>query len=229
MTEYLKAINVWKSERSDCPEWIKDVEFYNDSLQNKIIEDKKTIIREAEIEIEKAEEQLDKNLWYKTILYTNGDELVEVVFSILGQLFDYDLSDFVDEKKEDFQIHLDKGTLIGEIKGVTSNVKFEHISQLEVHFQRYQDLLLEEKRTESVKQVLIINPLRSKPVSKRESIHQDVINLAKRNEALIIETYSLLKLLEMFLQEEVTKEDIIKAIFNNSGLFNENMLGTADK
>ena len=62
-------------------------------------------------------------------MYTNGEQLVEVVFDILESFFSYSLSEFKDEKKEDFLIKLDSVTFIGEIKGITSNVKSEHVSQ----------------------------------------------------------------------------------------------------
>jgi len=37
---------------------------------------------------------LDKNNEYKSILYTQGDELVKVVFEIIEQMFGCDLSNF---------------------------------------------------------------------------------------------------------------------------------------
>ena len=66
----------------------------------------------------------------KSVLYTNGDELVQVVFEILEELLGCDLSQFVDLKKEDFLFTIEDTTFIGEIKGVNSNVKNPNITQL---------------------------------------------------------------------------------------------------
>lgn len=221
---YLDAIGAWPQKHSDYPEWLNTLGFYDDVEKQEIIDENKRVISDAMEEINKAEQVLDKNRRYKSILITNGDNLVEVVFEILALLFEYDLSEFVDLKKEDFLIHLKLGTLIGEIKGITSNVKSEHISQLDVHYQGYLDKLQEQDRTENVKQVLVINPFRNKPLDQREPVHEIQINLAKRNGALIIETVTLLKILEMYLKGEVTKDEIANAVFANSGLMSAEMI-----
>lgn len=75
------------------------------------------------------------------MLYENEDELVSVVFNMLENMLDYDLSLFIDQGDEDFSIKLEDVTFIGEIKGATSNVRAEHISQLDVHYQSYLDKL----------------------------------------------------------------------------------------
>lgn len=67
-----------------------------------IIETSLETIRSEEAKIEAAKEILRENAKYKSILFTNGDELVSVVFSILQQLLNYDLSTFADKKKQDF-------------------------------------------------------------------------------------------------------------------------------
>ena len=79
---------------------------------------------------------------------------------------------------------------------ITSNVKSEHISQLDVHFQTYKDKLTEEEREENVHQLLIINPFRTKPLEEREPVNQQQIDLAERNGCLIIETNTLLRIFE---------------------------------
>ena len=94
---------------------------------------------------------------FKSILYENGDSLVRVVFDILEQVMNYSLAGFIDEKKEDFKIALPDITFIGEIKGITSNVRSEHISQLDVHCQSYIDDLDEEGKSENVKGIVVFD------------------------------------------------------------------------
>ena len=189
------------------PGWLDSVSFWDDDIQKESVCKGKSLIEQGKSLIDNANKKLSENEWYKSILYTNGDELVKVVFAILEQLLSCDLSDFKDVKKEDFLIRKGTYTLIGEIKGVSTNVKSEHISQLDWHYHGYLDKLAEVNQKENVRQVLVINPFRNKPVSEREQIHSIQINLAKRNEALIIETITLLRLFEKYKRGEISSDD----------------------
>ena len=136
----------------------------------------------------------------------------------LSKILNCDLSGFHDEKREDFLIKLPKYTFIGEIKGVTSNVKYEHISQLELHYRSYLDDLEEEKSTETVKQLLIINPFRTKPLNEREPVHSAQIDLAIRNNCLIIETDTLLRVFEKFCNKEINVRQCQDVFASKTGL-----------
>lgn len=207
--------------KQEKPEWMEQIRFGDDEEQKAVIAKNEDIIHRASEDIKVAEKKLEENDRYKSILYTNGDELVEVVFSILEKLLDCDLSQFVDEKNEDFQIKKDGYTLIGEIKGVTSNVRSEHISQVDVHYQGYMDKLVEEGRTENVHQVLIMNPLRTRPLDERDPVYDAQIRLAERNGCLIVETATLLKLFEKFLAGEVDTAFCEKLFTEKTGLLQE--------
>ena len=207
-----------KPAQSASPDWFDRISFYDDALQNDIIAEKEKAIFAAQQAIGDANKKLQANNRYKSILYTNGAELVGVVFDILEQLLVCDLSEFEDKNNEDFLIRLDNCTLIGEIKGVTSNVKNDHVGQIEHHYQRYMDELDENGSTEIVHQVLIINPFRTKEPSAREPVNEKQINLAKRNGCLIIETSVLLKVFEAYLEGRITSEKCIEIFSSKTGL-----------
>lgn len=207
-----------EGSKESTPDWFSNIRMFDDNMQIKKIDENKTVIETAETRIKEAEGKLQTNNRYKSILYTNGEELVSVVFDILEKLLSCDLSSFTDEKNEDFLAEVDDKVFIGEIKGVSSNVKNEHITQVEVHYQRYCDLHEEEDIEDKVKAILIINPLRLKKPDERESVHERQIQLAERNGCLIIETSTLLKLFEDFVNEKVIAEDCRKMFFDNSGL-----------
>ena len=207
-----------ESTGSDQPKWFDDISFYDDSLQREIISERQTEIARATQAIQDANAKLRKNEKYKSILYTNGSELVGTVFDILEQLLGCDLSEFEDKKNEDFLIRLDNCTLIGEIKGVTSNVKNDHVGQIEHHYQRYMDELDEKGITENVHQILIISPFRTKAPDTREPVNEKQINLAQRNGCLIIETSTLLKVFECYLEGRITTEKCIEVFCNKTGL-----------
>lgn len=219
LKEFIRFLGL-VDEKEIIPEWIHDLNFLDDDRLEKNIKDNKENISELEKEIQLSENKLAQNLRYKSILYTNGNELVDVVFEMLELLFNTDLGNFIDEKNEDFIMKLENLTFIGEIKGVTSNVRSEHISQLDVHYQNYLDELQEEDnlKKEFVKSILVINHQRKKSVDSRQPIHENQISLANRNESLIIESSTLLDIFEKFKNQEITNEEIKEIFKSQSGL-----------
>lgn len=189
---------------------------FDDNEQLKTIEKNNEIIKDANDNISKAMDAINKNNRYKSILYTNGDELVEVVFEILEEMLGCDLSEFHDKKKEDFNFKIGEKIFIGEIKGVTPNVKKANVSQLDVHVQEFLDE--NETADENVVALLIINHQRNKPLENREVVMEEQIKLAERNGSLIVETITLLKLFERYLSNEKTREECIDILEDNKGL-----------
>lgn len=215
--DYLKMIGLMQ-EKSEIPEWVRKYNFYDDEKQMQKIENAKEQIKKEKEKIDKANTVLERNLHYKSILYTNSDELVSVVFEIVEDLFDISLKEFKDEKKEDFNFKKDGITYIGEIKGVTSNVKNEHISQLDEHYSKYLDILQEEGRTEDIRKILIINYERTRDINERNEIHIMQDEMAKKRDTLIIDTKSLLELYELSLNNKDNKTNIIDYINNTIGV-----------
>lgn len=217
LLDYLSEIELIKKE-IEFPDWLYKYSFNDDDIQKNNIEQAKEQIKIQKEMIENANNKLLENLHFKSILYNNSDQLVDVVFEILQYIFDISLSDFNDEKREDFLFKRDDITYIGEIKGVTSNVKYEHISQLEVHYSKYLDYLQENNLDENIKKLLIINYERNKDILLRDEVNQMQIDLAKKNETLIIDTKSLLTIYEKLLDGSIVKSDVIDLIKCNIGL-----------
>ena len=217
-------INSLFTEKNDenIPEWVKQYNFGNDIEERELIEKNTEAIKSLKNCINEANKQLEANNKYKSILCSSGDKLVEVVFEILEIILDHDLKDFIDKKEEDFLIEKDDIILIGEIKGVSSNVKNEHVSQLDVHYNKYIDD--HESIDKNICALLIINPFRDIDLSMRETINEQQVSLAKRNGSLIIETKTLLKIFEMFNDGLMSTENIIKIFKNNTGLLKESDL-----
>lgn len=212
---FLRYIGLLK-EKTKSPEWMEEVKMFDDNSQLNIIKENNDMIKTAHENISKAMEVIDKNNRYKSILYTTGDELVEVVFEILQEMLGCDLSEFTDKKKEDFKFTLGDKVFIGEIKGVTPNVKKANVSQLDVHVQEYMDE--NDEQAENIIALLIINHQRGKAISERERVHEEVIKLAERNGSLIVDTMALLKLFEQYTLKEKSREECIELLENNTGL-----------
>lgn len=218
--DFLKSVG-FLEKKFEAPEWVKDVEFFDDAEQKKVINEASQIIEQQQSKIDDAEKRLQNNLKYKSILYETGEELVSVVKEMLEQMLMCDLSNFIDEKQEDFRIILKDVTFIGEIKGVSSNVKSENVSQVDNHCQSYSDKLDEEGKTENIKGILIINPLRNKAISERDEIHEKQIKLANLYGSLIITTETLLKLFNEFLEKRIDTNKIIDLLKSKIGLLTD--------
>lgn len=215
---YNYVVHLFNNESDeDVPDWVKDYNFGNDIEMKELIMRKKDEMNKLQNEIIKVEEKLNENNRYKSILCSSGEKLVEIVFEILEKVLDCDLSSFKDEKNEDFLIEKDGVVIIGEIKGVSSNVKNEHVSQLDVHYNKYKDEH-EIINDNSICALLIINPFRTNDLSSRECINEQQISLAKRNKSLIIETKTLLKIFEMYNKGIVNTDNILEIFKNKAGL-----------
>ncbi|QNN60750.1 hypothetical protein H9L01_10370 [Erysipelothrix inopinata] len=204
----IEEMGLLEKEKPIEPEWMESIEMFDDKDQKSNIFDNQNIISNAEREIINANSILKKNSELKSILYTQSKELEKVVLEILEELFDCNLTDFIDLKEEDFSFQYGNNWYVGEIKGVTSNIRSENISQLDVHYQTF----LERNpniNSSNVFSLLIMNHQRRKSPDKREPVHENQIKLAKRNESLIVDTEQLLKILEKFRNNEFTREDVV--------------------
>lgn len=204
-------------EKQEVPEWFSEISMFDDCEQQIIIQQSIERIELEQKNIEQAKNIIDKNNRLKSILYTTGDELVELIFEIFEEILDCDLSGFVDLKKEDLLIETEEVIFIGEIKGVNSNVKSTNISQVDTHYHDYLETH-PEVDDDKLKALLIINHQKNKAIEEREPVMEQQINLAKRNNSLIVETYTLLKVLELYRNGKVTKEKFISILRKSEGL-----------
>lgn len=198
------------------PKWLNEYKILNDNVLEENLRNEKERLLSVQREIADIESQIEKNLNYKKALIASGDELVKIVFDMLEEILDYDLSHFKDIKKEDFLVEKNENVFIGEIKGISTNVKSANITQLEKH---YQDYLEDHPETnvDNVKALLIINPLRNLEISEREEIHENQIKLAERYSSLIITTETLIKLFEKLQRHETDPDKIVELLMSKSG------------
>lgn len=201
------------------PEWFSEIEIMNDSALKKDLEYRRKIIEDSNIKIQKINEALDRNNRFKSVLYSTGGELVSVILDILEQIFDCNLKNFKDEHKEDFVIIKDDVTFVGEIKGISPNLKSSNVSQLVLHCDKYKedsDFLPE---NEYIKGLLIVNTKRKVAPKDRIGIENEQITVAYKNEILIITTEELLKLFEASIDGKFKPERCKKEFKNRKGLF----------
>ena len=216
MIDFLRDIKLVQ-DKLQVPSWMEGIQMFDDMKQIDIIRDNQQKIRAAEMDIDKAKEIIAKNNKFKSILYTNGDDLVKVVFEILETMLGVSLEGFEDKKKEDFKFDIDGLTYLGEIKGIGSNVKSQNITQLELHHQSYVDDH-QDISDDELRMILIINHQRGIPLFNREPVDQKQIDLACKYGSLIIESYTLLKMYEKYLNKDITREQCIDMLTSKTGL-----------
>jgi len=213
--QFFKAIGV-VNNKENVPDWFKDVLAFDDEFQMKLIQDCENVIEEKKKAIDVAYNQLETNAKWKSILYSQKEELVDVVLEMLDLLFGTNTKEFVDEKKEDFRFTIDETLIMGEIKGVTSNVSKANISQVMNHCYQYE--VDHPEDTSNKKPVLIINNERNRAPEERDDVHDDVNNLAYRNEVLVITTPVLLNMFEKYLTGSIDRNYCSNIFCNKSGV-----------
>ncbi|MCL2663541.1 MAG: hypothetical protein FWE83_09480 [Oscillospiraceae bacterium] len=213
------------SVAEEYPQWLLDYKILNDKELYNEIEMQTSLINSAEIAIITAKERLTNNMELKSIVFTTGNQLVKGVFRILENVLDIDLSSFVDINKDDFNAFVsDDFDIVGEIKGLGSNVKSRNIAQVRTHRIGYMEELEEQGIKKDVKALLIINPLRDTPVNKREPIHQTQIDQAFKDEVLIIETVILLKIYELSTTGKMKPDVCTEMLRKEKGLLTEKII-----
>lgn len=199
-----------------APDWFDEINMFDDLEQKQLIEENTYKIKELETEKREAQEKLDKNNEYKSILYKQSKPLENAVKPVLEELLEYDLSDFEDIGHEDFLIEFDDVTFIGEIKGIKKNITNNHLSELDVHYTRRQDEIEEE----NLQPIIIANRFINRHPEERDPVNHRQIELAENKyECLIIDSVDLLKLFEMFKKGEIKTEEIKNRFNNEIGLF----------
>lgn len=210
LEDLLIAMNMLSKEVEITPIWMNKVKLFDDEEQLEKIRAREQHIEEIKKEIIDSQNKLNENQRLKSILYTQSDELVEVVFSIIEELLTVDLTMFEDKKIEDISFELDGKVFIGEIKGINSNVKTSNLSQLDNHFTSFLESHAE-LREEDVYKLLIINHQRNKPLDKRDPVDIKQIEAARNKYgSLIIETYELLKILEKYREKELDRDALVE-------------------
>jgi hypothetical protein len=213
---FLEKVGLKASSNAVAPDWMNKVMLFDDEKQLKNIEDNKVQIKSCQDSIAVSKDKLIENSRFKSILYTSGDELVDVVKDIFSKIFDVDFSEFKDKKKEDFAFTLSDKIFIGEIKGVNQNIKTTNLAQLDLHFTNFIEEGSDDLDVDNIHKLLVMNHQKDKDLKDRIPVDQQQIDMAKNKyESLIIETVELLEMYDKFIQGEMTQKECFDLICQN--------------
>ena len=213
---FLEKVGLKANSNAVAPDWMNKVILFDDAEQLKNIEENVVQIKSCQESIAESKDKLSENSRFKSILYTSGDELVDVVKDIFSKIFDVDFSEFKDKKKEDFTFTFNNKIFIGEIKGVNQNIKTTNLAQLDLHFTNFIEERGDDLDENNIHKLLVMNHQKDKDLKSRIPVDQQQIDMAKNKyESLIIETVELLEMYDKFTREEMTQEECFNLICQN--------------
>lgn len=217
---FLEKVGLKASPNAVAPDWMNKVMLFDDAEQLKKIEQNEAQIKSCKDSIAVSKGKLSENSRFKSILYTSGDELVDVVKDIFSKIFDVDFSGFKDKKKEDFTFTFKNKIFIGEIKGVNQNIKTTNLAQLDLHFEYFKEERGDDLDKNNIHKLLVMNHQKDKDLKSRIPVDQQQIDMAKNKYyLLIIETVELLEMYDKFTRREMTQEECFNLICQN-GILN---------
>lgn len=213
---FLEKVGLKATSNAVAPDWMNKVMLFDDEKQLKNIEDNNVQIKRCQDSIAVSKDKLIENSRFKSILYTSGEDLVEVVRDIFSKIFDVDFSEFKDKKKEDFTFTFKNKIFIGEIKGVNQNIKTTNLAQLDLHFTNFIEDGSDDLDENNIHKLLVMNHQKDKDLKDRIPVDQQQIDMAKNKyKSLIIETVELLEMYDKFTREEMTQEECFDLICQN--------------
>lgn len=194
MVKFVLQIDDEKSEEK--VEWLEDINVLDDAVIREKININNQKLNKLLKEKEKLNNKIKENEYYKSILYSSGDKLVEVVELILEEMLNVKIDD-KDLKKHDLYLKLDDKNILVEVKGVNHPFQRDNISQVKRHVKDYAaeheiyGIDVEEK----CKGVLILNPYslhELKDKISKEFYSKEVIADAEYEKVCTLDSLTLL-------------------------------------
>lgn len=200
-----------------APSWIEEVKFFDDEKYLDNIEQSKKEIERLEKEINENKLKLDENNKVKSILYETGTELNKEIINILEDILK-EHNEFKDIYEEDYKFISDNTTFIVETKGLNNEVSGQNVTDAFSHLTIYEDKLEQENKVETTKCLFFVASQRKLRISERKKVNQRQETIAKRNNTLIIDTPTFLNIYEDFLNQKISKDEIIKIFKEQFGV-----------
>ena len=216
LNAFLKSIYAPENKEL-LPSWISEIKFLDDEIYYNNIDKAMAKIKDLELEIQKNQEKIEKNNEIKGILYKTGDDLNKEIVRILEDILK-EHNDFNDIYEEDYKFISDNTTFLVETKGLNNEVSGQNVTDAFSHLTIYEDNLEKENRIEDTKCLFFVASERKKNVSERKKINSRQETIAKRNNTLIIDTPTFLKMYEDFLNKKISKDEIIKMFKEQFGV-----------
>lgn len=216
LNTYINAL--YKSENKELsPSWMDEIKFFDDKLYLDNIEKAKIEIEKFKNEIKENQLKLERNNEIKGILYKTGSELNKEIINILEDILNQH-NEFYDIYEEDYKFISDNTTFIVETKGLNNEVSGQNVTDAFSHLTIYEDKLEKENKKEETKCLFFVASERKKKINERKKINSRQETIAKRNNTLIVDTPTFLNIYEDFLDNKISKDEIIKIFKEQFGV-----------
>lgn len=189
-------LQIIEEESEDTVEWLNSINILDDVEIRKKLNVNNQNLKKLLKEKENLENKSKENEYYKSILYSSGDKLVEVVKIILEEMLAIPVND-TDLKKQDLYFNLDKKNILVEVKGVNHPFQRDNISQVKRHVKDYaeENKIYGADVDKNCKGVLILNPYSRHDLKEKISkdfYSEEVIADAEYEKVCTLDTLTLL-------------------------------------
>ena len=217
MIKYILQID--KEESNEIVDWLNSVNILDDAVLNLSLEQNNEKLDKLLNEQNLLRERKQQNDFYKSILYTSGEKLVEVVEEILKEMLKVSI-DGKDLKKQDLYFKLNRINILVEIKGVNHPFQRDNISQVKRHIKDFADEheIYGADVEKLCKGVLIINPYSLQVLKdkiSKEFYSKEVISDAEYEKICTLDTLTLLNYYSKWKQDPKSV-DLEKIILNKN-------------
>ncbi len=189
-------LQIVEEESEETIEWLNNINILDDVEIGEKLNINNQKLEKLLKEKENLESKIKENEYYKSILYSSGDRLVEVVKAILEEMLNITIDD-TDLKKQDLYFNLDKRNILVEVKGVNHPFQRDNISQVKRHVKDYaeENQIYGADVDKNCKGVLILNPYSKHDLKEKISkdfYSKDVIADAEYEKVCTLDTLTLL-------------------------------------
>lgn len=166
-------------------------------------EEEKLLKQQKEIE-----KKIQKRTKFKRLLYEKGTALQKLVGDVFKEL-GFEVERLSNDSYADLEIALNGKIGAIEVTGSEGSVDLRKARQLLNYYINQKEI---EKR--DVKGILVVNHYQKQPPKERGDVAtEDVINLANTYNFCILSTTELYGFLEGFLNDKITKGDILEVLY----------------
>ena len=189
-------LQIAEEESEETVEWLNNIIILDDVVTREKLNNNNQKVEELLKEKEILESRIKRNEYYKSVLYSSGDKLVEVVKVILEEMLNITVND-IDLKKQDLYFYLDKKNVLVEVKGVNHPFQRDNISQVKRHVKDYaeENQIYGADVDKNCKGVLVLNPYSKHDLKEKISkdfYSQEVIADAEYEKVCTLDTLTLL-------------------------------------
>ena len=185
-----------EEESEEKVDWLSNINILDDekiiSKLNNNQEELKKLLEENNT----LNERIKQNEFYKTILYSSGNQLVETVKIILEEMLNITIDD-TDLKKQDLYFIINNKNILVEVKGVNHPFQRDNIAQVKRHVRDYAEEheIYGADVEKLCKGVIILNPYslhNLKDKISKEFYSKEVIEDAEYEKVCTLDTLTLL-------------------------------------